>query len=79
LAVRQIAGENMTVTNHSGNEKTVRVEVELPEKWVKMINAIGEWTDYQDGDLQGFVREAVKSSLRADLESMDFTPVADGA
>ena len=73
-----IAGENMKQTTHPENEKTIKLEVELPEKWVNMINAIEEWTGRGDG-LQGFIRIAVKSSLRADIESMDLRPVADEA
>ncbi|HNX17562.1 MAG TPA: hypothetical protein PKM50_04430 [Methanoregula sp.] len=68
----------MTATNHPGNKKTVKVEVELPEKWVKMISAIQEWED-KPVDLGEFIRGAVKGDLRGVIESMDGSPVSDEA
>jgi len=68
----------MSKTSTSTNEKTVKVEVELPEKWINMINAIEEWEGRGAG-LQGFIRASVKASLRADIESMDCRPVSDEA
>jgi hypothetical protein len=43
-----------------------------------MISALQEWED-EPIDLGVFVRDAVRVSLRADIEFMDTSPVGDEA
>jgi hypothetical protein len=68
----------LNMKNKTNEKGTVTVEVDLPEKWVKMISALQEWED-EPIDLGVFVRDAVRVSLRADIEFMDTSPVGDEA
>lgn len=56
----------------------VKIEVELPEKWVKMITANLEWEGKVPVDLSGYVRDAVRSWLQCDLENMSGEPLEEG-
>ncbi|AGB02408.1 hypothetical protein [Methanoregula formicica] len=57
-------------------ENMVEVKARLPKKWVSMIVTLQEWED-KDIDVGEYVREAVRSNLHADLESMWQGPVSE--
>ena len=57
-------------------EAMVEVKTKLPKKWVNMIVAIREWED-KDIDVGEYIRDAVKLTLRGDVESMWIGPVSD--
>jgi hypothetical protein len=62
---------NMTKKKESG---MVKVEAELPERWVTMISTIQEWND-EPVDISGYIREGIRGILRADLETMNTDPL----